>query len=60
MGVDVNIHVFLISALVSGELLASLPGCYTPVEKALRYPLDRSLWALESGSMTYRKEILFY
>jgi hypothetical protein len=33
-GVDVRIHVFLISALVGSEWSSSLPGHFTPKEKA--------------------------
>jgi hypothetical protein len=33
-GVEVYIHVFLISALVEGELLASLPGRFNHGERA--------------------------
>jgi hypothetical protein len=33
-GVDVYIHIFLISALVRGDWSASLPGRFTPREKA--------------------------
>jgi hypothetical protein len=33
-GMDVQIHVFLTSALVGGESSASRPGCFTPGERA--------------------------
>jgi hypothetical protein len=33
-GVDVEIHIFLTSALVGGELSTSRPGRFTPGEKA--------------------------
>jgi hypothetical protein len=33
-GVDVQIHIFLTSALVGGEWSASRPGHFTPREKA--------------------------
>jgi hypothetical protein len=33
-GVDVQIHVFLTSALVGGEWSASHPGLFTPGERA--------------------------
>jgi hypothetical protein len=33
-GVDVQIHVFLTSALARGEWLASRPSCFIPEEKA--------------------------
>jgi hypothetical protein len=42
-GADVEIHVFLISALVGGEWSASRPGRFTAGEKASRYHLDRRL-----------------
>jgi hypothetical protein len=32
-GVDVKIHIFLISALAGGEWSASRPGCFTPGER---------------------------
>jgi hypothetical protein len=41
--VDVQIHVFLTSALVGGEWSASLPVHFTLRGKSLRCPLDRSL-----------------
>jgi hypothetical protein len=34
MGVDVQIHIFLASALVGGEWSTSRPGCFTPGERA--------------------------
>jgi hypothetical protein len=34
MGVDVEIHIFLTSALVGGEWSASRPGRFTPEERA--------------------------
>jgi hypothetical protein len=34
MGVDVQIHIFLTSALVRGEWSTSRPGRFTPGEKA--------------------------
>jgi hypothetical protein len=33
-GVDVEIQIFLTSALVGGEWSASRPGCFTPGERA--------------------------
>jgi hypothetical protein len=33
-GVDVQIHIFLISALAGGERSASCPGRFTPEERA--------------------------
>jgi hypothetical protein len=42
-GVDVQIHVFLTSALVRGEWSASRSVCFIPEEIAPRYPLDRRL-----------------
>jgi hypothetical protein len=33
-GVDVQMHVFLTSALVQGEWSASHPSCFTPGERA--------------------------
>jgi hypothetical protein len=41
-GVDVQIHVFLTSALVGGEWSASRFGRFTPAERATRYQLDRN------------------
>jgi hypothetical protein len=34
MGVEVQIHIFLISALVGGEWSTSRPGRFTPEERA--------------------------
>jgi hypothetical protein len=34
-GVDIQIHIFLTSALVGGEWSATRPGCFTPGERAL-------------------------
>jgi hypothetical protein len=42
---DVQIHIFLISALFGGEWSASRPGRFTP-----RYPLDRRLGGPQSWS----------
>jgi hypothetical protein len=42
-GVDVEIHIFLTSALVRREWSASRPGRFTPWPKSARYPLDRRL-----------------
>jgi hypothetical protein len=33
-GVDVQIHIFLTSALVGGEWSTSHPGCFTPKQRA--------------------------
>jgi hypothetical protein len=43
VGQDQYVHVFLTSALVGGELLASRLGRFILGERALRYPLDRRL-----------------
>jgi hypothetical protein len=44
--VDVEIHVFLTSALVGGEWSASRPGRFTPEERSPLHPFDRRLaWA---------------
>jgi hypothetical protein len=40
-GVDVEIHIFLTSALVGVEWSVLRPGRFTPGESALRYPFDR-------------------
>jgi hypothetical protein len=48
-GVDVQIHIFLTSALVEGEWSASRPGRFTP-EKSPRYPLYRRLGGPQSRS----------
>jgi hypothetical protein len=37
-GVDVQIHIFLTSALVGGKWSASRPGLFTPEERAPRIP----------------------
>jgi hypothetical protein len=47
-GDDVYIHIFLTSALVAVEWLASIPCCSTPGE-SLRYPLDRNLGGPRAG-----------
>jgi hypothetical protein len=49
-GADVYIHVFLTSALVTGEWSASQPGCFTPLGKSPRCPLDRRLGGPQSQS----------
>jgi hypothetical protein len=41
VGVDVQIHIFLTSALAGGEWSASRTGRFTPGGKSPRYPLDR-------------------
>jgi hypothetical protein len=43
-GTDLQIHIFLTSALDGDELSASRPGRFTPPRgKSRRYPLDRRL-----------------
>jgi hypothetical protein len=49
-GVDVQIHIFLTSALAGGEWSASRPGRFTPGGKSPRYPLDRRLGGPQSRS----------
>jgi hypothetical protein len=55
-GVDVQIHIFLNSALAGGELSASRPGRFTPGGKSPRYPLDRKLDGPQSRSGRRREE----
>jgi hypothetical protein len=43
VGVDVQIHIFLASALVEVEWSVSLPGRFTPRQKSPLYLLDRRL-----------------
>jgi hypothetical protein len=54
-GVDVQIHVFLTSALVGGEWSDSRPGRFTP-GKSPRYPLDRRLGGPQNRSGGHGKE----
>jgi hypothetical protein len=61
-GVDVNIHVFLTSALVGGKWSASRFGLFSP-GKEPRYPLDRRLGGPQtrserSGEEKYRNLLL--
>jgi hypothetical protein len=48
--VDVQIHIFLTSALAWGEWSASRPGRFTPRGNSPRYPLDRRLGGTQSRS----------
>jgi hypothetical protein len=48
-GVDVKIYIFLTTALVGGEWSASLPGRFTPEERAPRYGLDKRLDGPRAG-----------
>jgi hypothetical protein len=50
VGVDVQIHILLTSALVGGEWSASRTGCFTSGGKSRQYPLDRRLGGLQSRS----------
>jgi hypothetical protein len=50
VGVDVQSHVFLNSALVGGEWSASQPCRFTPGGRSPRYPLDRRLSVPQSRS----------
>jgi hypothetical protein len=55
-GVNVQINVFLTSALAGGEWSASRPGRFTPGESAPpphRYPLDRSMSGPQSRFEIY-------
>jgi hypothetical protein len=54
-GVDVQIHIFLTSALAGGEWLASCPGRFTP-----GYPLDRKLGEPQSRSGRREEEKILY
>jgi hypothetical protein len=49
-GLDVEIHIFLTSALAGAELSASRPGRFTLGERAPWYPLDRRLSGPQSRS----------
>jgi hypothetical protein len=49
-GVHVLIHIFLTSALVGGEMLASRPGRFTPRRNIPPYPFDRRLGGPQSQS----------
>jgi hypothetical protein len=50
VGVEVQIHIFLTSALVGGERSASRPCRFTPQGKNPWYPLDRRLDGPQSRS----------
>jgi hypothetical protein len=58
-GVDVQIHVFITSALVGGEWSASRPGRLTPC-KDPRYPLDRRLDGPQIRSGWYEEVKILY
>jgi hypothetical protein len=49
-GLDVQTHVFLISALDGGEWSVSRPSRFTPEGKNPRYPLERRLCGPQSRS----------
>jgi hypothetical protein len=49
-GVDVQIHIFLTSALIGGKWSASRIGRFTPRGNSPRYPLDRRLGGPQSRS----------
>jgi hypothetical protein len=48
-GRDVQIHIFLTSALVGGQWSASCPGRFMLRERTPRYPLDRRLGGPQAG-----------
>jgi hypothetical protein len=48
-GVDVQIHIFLTSALAGGEWSALRSGRFTPWRKSPRYPFDRGLGVSRAG-----------
>jgi hypothetical protein len=48
--VDVQIHIFLTSALVGGEWSDRLNGRFTPQGKSPRYPLDSRLGGPQNRS----------
>jgi len=48
--VELWLHAFLTSALYGGEWSASCLSYFTPGEKSLRYPSDRTLSGLQSWS----------
>jgi hypothetical protein len=59
VGVVVQIHVFLISALVGGESSASCPGRFTPGKDLPRYPFDRGLGGPQRWSGSHKEKILY-
>jgi hypothetical protein len=54
--VDVQIHIFLTSALLGGEWSTSRPGRFTPRGKSPLYPLDRRLGGPHSRSGRFGEE----
>jgi hypothetical protein len=54
--VDVQIHVFLTSALVEGEWSASRPGRFATGERAPRYTLGSKLGGPQSQSGRHGEE----
>jgi hypothetical protein len=56
-GVNVQIHVFLASALVGGEWSDTRPGRFTPVEKPPVSIVYKGGWAPEPVWTTWRKEL---
>jgi hypothetical protein len=54
-GVDVQIHIFLTSALVGGEWSASRPSCFTPEESAPSTHLIGGLVIPRAGLNNVRK-----
>jgi hypothetical protein len=58
-GVDVEIHIFLISALAVGEWSASRPADL-PQGKRPLYPLDRRLGGPQSRSGRREEETILY
>jgi hypothetical protein len=55
-GMDVYIHVLLISALIGGEWSTSRPRPLYPRGKSPRYPLDRRLGVPQSQSRRFEEE----
>jgi hypothetical protein len=57
-GLDVQTHVFLISALLGGEWSASHHGRFTSVERAPVRIVQEPLWVSEPVRTTWRSKML--
>jgi hypothetical protein len=59
-GVDVQIYIFLTSALAGGEWSLSRPCLFTPRGKSSRYPLSRKLGGPQSRSRRRGEEKILH